>query len=284
MMKRRFFGALLALILMFLFSWPAQVQASEMLTQLGGSPAAVSKGQSVDTVVAVGTDAQIAGWVKDIVLVIHGNVILAPSARVDLVIDLGGHVSNFASARVRTGVFEVNPTPELTQDLLLGGLLLLGTWVARIIGSLLGILLLTGLGYALDRHFGRATAFLAQAPGRLFAMGVAAALVSLALMVLLAVTIIGIPVAVLVFFLSVLAASLGVLPLIAYLGREFLNSKVQDYPPITRWLIWVSLFIAMVNIPLLGFFFLLGAGAVGFGLTIILAWSSLKEKKQVRLT
>ncbi|CAA7600543.1 Hypothetical protein DEACI_1196 [Acididesulfobacillus acetoxydans] len=284
MKKAGITGTFLVLLLLFLFSWPTRVQASEMLTKLGGNPAEVGPGQRVDTVVAVGTDARIAGWVKDIVLVVNGNVVLAPSARVDLVIDLGGHVTNLASEKVKTGVFEVNPTPGVTQELLFGALLLVGTWLVRLIASLAGILLLTGLGYALDRHFERAAAFLAHAPGRLFAIGVAGALVSWALTVLLSLTIIGIPVAVLVFFLSLLAAFLGILPLIDYLGREFLNARVQTYPPITRRLVLASLFTALINIPLLGFFLLLIFGAVGFGLTTVLLWSFFKERKSGRLT
>ncbi|KLU62572.1 hypothetical protein CEB3_c10930 [Peptococcaceae bacterium CEB3] len=284
MKKAGITGTFLALMLLFLVSWPAQAQASDMLTQLGGNPAEVGAGQRVDTVVAVGTDARIAGWVKDIVLVINGNVILAPSARVDLVIDLGGHVANFASEKVKTGVFEMNPTSGVTQDFLVGALLLIGTWLVRLLASLVGILLLTGLGYALHRHFERAAAFLEHAPGRLFAIGVAGALVSWALTVLLSLTIVGIPVAVFVFFLSFLAAFLGVLPLIDYLGREFLNARVQTYPPITRWLLLASLFTALINIPLLGFLFLLIFGAVGFGLTTVLLWSFFKERKRRRLT
>lgn len=280
MAKRKFRGAVLMLLLLvFLISWPAQAQASEMLTRLGGNPAVVGQGQRVDTVVAIDTDAQIAGVVKDVVLVINGNVTLAASARVDLVIDLGGHVANFSSEKVRSGVIEVSPTPELIQDLMLGALLLLGTWIARIVASLLGVLLLTGLGYAIHKHLDRASGFLANAPGRLFAIGVAGGLVSFALVVLLSVTIIGIPVAVLVLFLTALAAFLGILPLLDYLGREFLNAKVQDYPPITRWLILAGLFVALVNVPLLGFFFLLSVGAAGLGLSIILTWGSVRGRK-----
>ncbi len=98
------FGLGIIIISVLLFFLPNYALADAIVTHVGGNPASVPEGHSVETVFSIGTDAWIAGSVTDAVLVINGNVYLEPTAQVDLVIDLGGHVYNSALKSSKTGV------------------------------------------------------------------------------------------------------------------------------------------------------------------------------------
>ncbi len=269
------------LILSFLALLPVPAVAAPLLTQIGGDSVNVAAGESVESVMAIGTDTHIAGTVTDIVLVINGNVYLEPTAKVDLVINLGGQVSNHSTNEMKDGIFELNFTQQFLNNLFLGGVLLFGFWFMRLVLSLAGVVLLTGLGYLSKNSSHRSERLISSTSVvRLFGIGVACLLVIIALVVLLSLSIVGIPLAGILVIVALIAAFLGTLPIIKFLGEKILSPKLLDYPQLTRLLIQSVIFVSLANIPLLGFVFLLVVGIIGLGVTLSLSWIYLKQRKR----
>ena len=267
------------MISVLLFFLPNYALADAIVTQVGGNPITVTEGHSVETVLSVGADARIAGSVTDAVFVVNGNVYLEPTAQVDLVIDLGGHVYNSALKGAKTGVFEVNFTEKLINETLLAGALLFGIWVLRVVVSLLGIVFFTGLGYFMRNRLSSSENLLSTAFLRLFGIGTAFVMLLVSFAVLLTLTVFGIPIAVLILILGVIAAVLGLVPVMQFVGNKVLSPRILEYPAITRWLAQSILFIALVSLPLIGFVFLIAMGLTGLGLALTIGWRHVKRRK-----
>lgn len=279
--KQKLVAAFSLILLLFTFS-PSYALGDTLLTQFGGSPTLVASGHSVETVITLGTDAHIAGTVRDVVLVISGNIYLEPTAHVDLVVDLGGHVYNSSLTSARTGIFELYPSQKFLNDMVIGGVLIFGIWFAHITISLIGILLLTGLGYFLHNRFKRASDLISASTPRLFGIGVATGLLCTAIIVLLSITIIGIPLAALILFFCLIAMLIGIIPLIDHLGKKILSPKILGYPPLTVQLIQSLLFVALANVPLLGFFFVAISALTGLGVVATTIWAFKKRKTMIK--
>ncbi|ODA40889.1 hypothetical protein [Desulfosporosinus sp. BG] len=280
---RRRYGLGIIIITVLLFFLPKHTLADEIITQVGGYPITVLNGHSVETVLSVGTDARIAGNVTDAVLVINGNVYLEPTAQVDLVIDLGGHVYNSALKNPKTGVFEVNFSEKLLNESLLGGVILLGIWALRVVVSLLGIVFLTGLGYCMRNRLSSSENLLSAAFLRLFGIGTAFLMLLVSLAVLLTLTVFGIPLAALLIILGIVLAVLGLIPVMQFIGTKVLSSRILEYPAITRCLAQSTLFVALVSLPLIGLVFLIVMGLTGLGLALTMGWRHYKRRKRLKL-
>lgn len=273
------FGLGIIIISILLFFLPNYALADVIVTQVGGNPITVPEGHSVETVLSVGADARIAGSVTDAVLVINGNVYLEPTAQVDLVIDLGGHVYNSALKSSKTGVFEINFSEKLVNESLLGGVILLGIWVLRVVVSLLGIVFFTGLGYFMRNRLSSSENLLSTAFLRLFGIGTAFVMLLVSFAVLLTLTVFGIPFAVLIIILGIVVAVLGLIPVMQFVGTKVLSSRILEYPAITRWLAQSILFVALVSLPLIGLVFLIVMGLTGLGLALTIGWRHYKRRK-----
>lgn len=269
---------LLFLLILLIIS-PGYALANELQAQIGGNPLVVPAGHSTETVLAMDTDARIAGTITEAVIVINGDVYLEHTAHVDLVVALGGHVYNSAVQAPKTGVFEFNFSQSFMNQLLLGMALLLGVWLTRVILSLLAIILLTILGYLLKNRISKAKDLLSVSSLRLFGIGTGLALILLCLLFLLVLTVIGIPVAIVLLILSLVAAIIGLIPIIDYWGANVLSERIQEYPVLTKCLIQALLFVSLVNLPLIGFVFLLITGITGLGLMLTYGWMYIKGRR-----
>jgi len=269
---------LLVLFSLLIFS-PGYALANELQIQIGGNPLVVPAGHSNETVITADTDVRIAGTVTEALIVINGNVYLESTAHVDLVVALGGHVYNSAVEPPQTGVFEFNFNQSLMNQLLLGMALLFGVWLTRVILSLMAIIVLTVLGYLFKSRISKAKDLLSVSSLRLFGIGTGFTLIVLCFSFLLMLTVIGIPIAVVLLTLSLVAAILGLIPMIDYWGTKLLAQKVQEYPALTKGLIQTLLFVAITNLPLIGFIFLLIAGITGLGLTLTYGWMVIKGRR-----
>lgn len=270
-------GILLVIALLLLF--PGNALADELSAQFGGNPLVVPVGHSVESVFALSTDARIGGSVRDVVLVINGDVYLEPTAQTDLVIDLGGQVFNPANAVAKTGIFRLSLTPQFINQLFIGLAMILGFWLARLIISVLGIVLLTALGFLLRKRLQQGVSLLQTSALRLFAIGLAASLMIMGLIILLSLTVIGIPLAILLSIVGIMATFLGILPVMEYLGKEVLSPRLLEYPSLSKWFILALLLVAVLNLPLIGVIVLLGVAFTSLGVALTIGWMYLKERK-----
>lgn len=271
------------LTILFLSLAPLSAFADTLLTQMGGNAVVVPEGQVIQNVLAVNSDARVSGTVNDIVLVINGDIYLEPNSHVNLVIDLGGNVHNLSREPAENGILQFSFTLELINQFLIAGAMVAGFWFIRLMGSMLSIIIFTCLGVLLKNYLSRflrqSEELLSSSATRLFGIGAATSLVLVALMILLSFTVVGIPLALLIFVMSLFAVVFGLVPIMEYLGRNLLSSRISDLPSLTRLLIHAILFVAIVNLPLIGLLFFTGSGIMGLGLVLTQIWMQLKKRK-----
>lgn len=270
----------IVLVIALLLLFPGNALADELSAQFGGNPLVVPAGHSLDSAFALSTDAHIAGAVREVVLVINGDVYLEPTAQTDLVIDLGGQVFNPANVPVKTGIFRLSLTPPFVNQLFIGLALILGLWLARLMISVLGIVLLTGLGFLLRKRLQQGVNLLQTSFLRLLAIGLAATLTMLGLIILLSLTVAGIPLAILLSIAGIIAILFGVLPVMEYIGQKALAPRLLEYPSLSKWFILALLWVAVLNLPLIGVIVLFGVAFSGMGVALTSGWMFLKERKQ----
>lgn len=268
---------ILTLVLLLLF--PGNASADELSSQFGGTtPLTLPAGQTVESVLALSTDAHIAGTVQDIVLVINGDVYLEPTARIDLVIDIGGQVINPSNVTAKTGILRLSFTKKFMNELFLGLAMILGLWLVRLVISILGIVLLTGLGFLFRNRLKQEETLLKTYPLRLLSIGLAAFFIILGLIITLSLTVIGIPLAILILIIATGASLLGILPVLRHIGKAILSEKILEYPTLTQWFIFALLFVSVLNLPLLGFIVLLGVLLMSLGIVTAATWGYLKKR------
>jgi len=238
----------------------------------------------IQNVLAVNSDARVSGSVNDLILVINGNVYLEPTSQVNLVIVLGGNVHNLSQSPAKNGIFEFSFTLQLINQFLIGAVMVAGFWFIRLMGSLLGITLLTCLGFLLKHYLSHVTKqseeLLKTSAFRLFGIGFAISLVFLTLILMLSLTIVGIPLALLILMVNMISVILGLVLIMEYLGKNWLSTRTRDLPVLTRRLIEAIIFVAVVNLPLIGLLFLTGSGIIGLGLVLTQIWIGFRKGKK----
>lgn len=267
---------ILVCALMFVLAAPLQTFAQSE-RDFGKMPVFVPENSTVERVVVWGNDVRIAGTVKEIVVVIYGDVYLEPTAKVDLVMDLGGHVHDSSGKSSYKDIFEVSFNQELLNQLLLAGSLILGLWSLRLTLSFLGILALSALGLALRNRLRYARELLQEQGVRMLGLGLTLALISLTVSVLLTFTVIGIPLALLIGVIALVSAVIGLLPVMGYLSDKLLASSLSSHPPLTYFFAQAVLLVALANLPLVGFVFILCVGWTGVAVT----WVSFWKKRHI---
>ena len=100
------------------------------------------------------------------------------------------------------------------------------------------------------------------------------------LIILLSLTVVGIPLAVIIFIVGIAAIILGTLPLIEYIGHQFLSPRLLEYPALSKWFILALLLVSVFNLPLIGFIVLLSVAFTGLGVALTSGWIYLKERKR----
>jgi len=282
-MKRFRLLTAIVLTVIFVMMAPMSVFADTLLTQMGGNPVVVPEGQIIENVLAVDSDARIGGTVSDIVLVINGDTYLGPKSQVDLVINLGGSVYNSSQKPAGKGIFEFNFSLKLMNNFMLAGAMVAGFWFLRLIGSLLGIILLSCFGFLvrsyLSPYLRQSEELMTSSVARLFGIGTAGTLVFLALISLLSLSVIGIPLAIIILMVYVIAVIFGLIPIMDYLGMKWLSPNIASFPVLTSLLVEAVLFVALVNLPLLGYLVIAGSVILGLGIVLTSFWMRFKQPK-----
>ncbi|TDY45307.1 hypothetical protein C7445_108131 [Alicyclobacillus sacchari] len=240
----------------------------------------VAPGQAVGDIVVVGHNLTIAG-IADHVLVINGNVTLLPTSRVDMVVDLGGAVHTVPGAKVYT-VFHASLTDPFWSGALVTGLGALAVWGGLLAVSIVLTLLLTVIAAALRETIRVPLAEMQRSVRRVGLTGLFVSVGAVAFCALLAATLVGIPFAVLCFFLYAVAAIVGLAVVAVWIGRMVVNDPAQR-PVWVVALVGVSLLVAFCNIPFVGLLLFCLAWVVGVGVTthwLWMLWSMRKGRRR----
>ena len=167
----------------------------------------VGKGQVVNELRVLGQDVEIDGTARGPVFVVGGNVFVGPTGDAANITVIGGRLRTAPGARLHGDVFQLGgPTHELN-----GWSLVAAVLAALALRTLLvWIVVNAGMRLAAGRHVQPFTAALRDRPGRTVGAGVLASAALLALSLLLLLTVVGIPIALMIWGLLIIAVPVGV--------------------------------------------------------------------------
>lgn len=179
------------------------VQAGFAKTSSSDDKVSLPAGQTVDNFFTIGQDASINGTVRNLVLVVGGNLHIHSTAKIkELVIVIDGTVSQDQGTRVTENIFSFDWNKSVRDSMLFGGIILLSSWVAKLIFAiiLIGISTLTSL--ILPKSM-KEKGLLGN--GKIWLTGFIASLWLSILVIVLFVTIIGIPLALILLLVPIVS-------------------------------------------------------------------------------
>ncbi|MCY9691476.1 hypothetical protein [Paenibacillus alginolyticus] len=242
----------------------------------------VPENQVVDDVVVVGADATIWGTVKDSVIVFNGNVNLKASAKIKgFVLVIGGNIQQEQGAVVTDEIINLSFDKATQNSLLIGGGLVIGTWLLQLTASIMLIILPVLATLILKQRMQPFIERARLAPGRLLFIGFFSSIILIALSVLLFVTIIGIPIAIIILVLVLLSFIIGMSALSILVGE-----RIQGTFGRSNWFISLTgsiLLVSLMNIPLVGVILFFGILLFSIGIMTLWILEKTKRKSSVKL-
>jgi hypothetical protein len=264
----------LLLVLLLLLSFPTGAMAKGLLEH---QDTVVPEGQTVYDVVVLGGDATISGTVEDSVIVFNGDVHLEASAVVNgFVLVVGGNVQQENGASVADEVVAISLDTATQNSLLIGGGMVVGMWLLQLAIFVVLVLLSVAIAAVGKRRFASFVNRGSQAPGRTIYIGFFSGLILAALILLLLLSVIGIPVAVLLLLLGLVAFVFGMAVLSMLVG-ERIHGAAGRSPWLTACIGAVVL-AALLNIPLIGF--ILSVCMELFALGLLSLWVLERRKRK----
>ncbi|GIP37111.1 hypothetical protein J31TS4_03910 [Paenibacillus sp. J31TS4] len=234
--------------------------------------------QTLDDLVVLGGDATIHGTVNDSVVVLNGNLKLTATARIHgVMLVVGGTVEQEEGAAVSNAILNVSFDSATRNSLLLGSGLVLGTWLVQLAGSVLLVLLTTGIVYFSKEKLQSIVDRSRRSPGYVLLVGCLSGLILLAVTILLFVTVIGIPVALIMSMLLAAAFLVSFAALSMMIGEGW--NGMLGRP---RWMAALAgavLLVSLLNIPFVGGLLLLGFVLFSVGHTTLWARDKLTRRK-----
>lgn len=245
---RYFIGLSLIVILAALLIHPAFAEDKGIVKS---KTTIVPQHQKVEHVIVFGNDAEISGSVRTAVIVINGNLDIKRTANVrGFILVAGGQIKQEPGAHVTEDILSLNLNNQMQNSLILGAVLLFGSWLLRLAGSVVLVLITVIAGTLLRKRLNPAEIINKQA-GRLMATGAIASLAILAVMLLLMMTIVGIPIAVLLLFFIIISLVLGMAVL-----SKWITERIQGMSDKPDWVLFLTgavLIVSTFNFPLIGF-------------------------------
>lgn len=256
------------LIMMSMFSlpgWAAAPLTSGNIVKFGDTEVPV--GTTVKNVLVIGGHATIAGTISDEVMVINGNLTLLPSASVrDHAIVLGGKLLAEEGAQIGKGVFWIGGDFAFTNTLMAAGTVIAGLWIVNAVVTAI-LLIWPGIVAWVWRCGVEGVSEIIRGNlMRTIAVGGLGIMAMFVLIMMLAISIVGIPAAVLVMLLGVIMFAAGIGGMSHAIGHYLPLLPEQDKMGSVRVTFVGAVMTALLyNIPALGFLalFIMAAAAVG---------------------
>lgn len=231
-----------------------------------GDDVVVRRGEVVDSAVSFGGTVTVEGEVLGDAVSMGGDVIIGPGAVVrGEAVTMGGQVRVDPLGRVGSVVSDITlhlDHPRAAEP----------HWLLTLMGSAAKHALLFVYGLVL---LGLASARLEaviesvrEAPVRTSLTGVLAALAALALFVVLCITLIGIPAALLLMVVAAIAFYSGLVAVAAWIGRALPVPRLAD-SPVLQLAAGVAVLFLAAQVPFGGTLLLIGAGLTGFGAVVL---------------
>lgn len=236
----------------------------------------VPANQSVDNVVAVGGDVTIQGNVKDSVVVLNGDVSIKASAKINgSVIVIGGKLQQEQGAVIADEVMNISLDTATQNSFMFGGGLVVGTWLLQLAASVLFVIPPVLTVFLSKRRLEPHVDRVRQSPGYPLYIGFFTGLILIAVTMLLFVSVVGIPLAIILLIFVVVSFIYG-LALLSILTGE----KIQGIFGRSNWIVSLAgsvLLVSFMNVPLIGGILFLGVMFFSIGITTL--WMLGKFKR-----
>jgi hypothetical protein len=217
--------------------------------------------------------------VTDTLVVVNGNVHLTSTARTGIVIDLGGQITQDPGARA-DAVYSLSFQQPFLNSLLVGSVLALTVWAMRLAMSVALISFPVALAFIFRSRLERPVSYLETSLRRSALTGVLTSVVFFAFSGVVAITIIGLPIAVILLLLYVMIGLLGFSSVSVWLG-SMVNLRGVHNPPVwLRALVGAVFIVAFGNIPVVGPILLVALWLVGMGSVTAWVWQRRKSRRR----
>ncbi len=265
------------------------IQTGRVLIALGGD-IEVSAGEQAETVIVVSGNATVAGAVKTL-FVADGAATTVSGARLDSLTVINGTADLVSGTVIAGDINQASSTINRAADVQVGGTvrdlagdiagfgLFMGAfaillWIGYAAATILVGLLTAGLA---ARQVRQATTLIGQEPGRTFLIGLLSVLVPPILMIIAAITVIGIPAALgLLIVVWPMTAFVGYMVAAIWIG-EWLLGRTNRVPAQRPYLAAV---VGLVVAFLLGFIPMVTVivSIFGLGAVVLAAWRTLRRE------
>lgn len=269
----------LSLMMMFLMAFLLVKPVSAMDKNILNEKKTVMPAyEKVDNIIVVGHDIDIKGKVDFSAIVINGNLKISKSAKINgIVIVINGDVNQEKGSYVKENILALKFKNDTINHLLIGVALFLTNWILRFVFSV-GLVLLTVLvGLLLKNSGEQRIRIFKQQIGKVFLVGAIASFVLLAIILLLIITIFGIPIAIILAIPPLIAFLIGLSIFSQYFGEKMLSGGYT-----TRWITIFAgsfLLISIFNFPFFGAIVLLCVFWLSNGLMILWTFNKLSRKR-----
>ncbi|TWH46276.1 hypothetical protein [Sporomusa sp. KB1] len=263
----RRYKLVLAILFILCISVPAVASPLTEGNIISFSDVNVKPDEHVKSILVVGGNANIAGYVGDEVVVINGNVFLSSTANIKgHVIVLGGKISAEDGAVVREGYFQYGGGFFAISSLLTAGLIVTIIWFAQFIVTVALLIVPILTIWLRQSLIGEISQIVKDHKIKTLFLGILGIIAGLVIIAIFSLSVIGIPMALVLVFLMLVVMALGLGAICSSIGdniSSYLNVKGQKkYLGILSG----SLLIALLfNIPLIGLLVLCLVVSVGFG-------------------
>lgn len=236
----------------------------------------VPVGKTVDNFFAIGQNATIDGYVRNMVLVVGGNLKIHSTARVDeLVVVIGGSVTEDKGSHTTENIFSFAWNKRVLDAFLFGGVILLSSSLAKLIVALILILFSTLAGQFVPESFIKQSLF---GSWKLWLTGLIAGIWILILAGILTITIIGIPVAIVLLVLPFFSFFILTGAISRDLGFRLIPERQQTW---LTTVLGAFILAGLMGFPLIGLLFYFGMMVLSLGHLILWVtehWQGRKHK------
>lgn len=199
-----------AFIISLLLIFPSSSASAAEKNVLERRDTVIPETQMVENVAVIGGNATIYGSVRDAVIVINGDLEIKQSARImGLVLVVGGKINQESGAQITDNVLNLTFDQPTTNSLLFAGAMIVGFWLLRIVLTMLVIILPVLTVFVTKNRLEPFVKLIHRSPRRVLLIGFITSLLFVAVSTLLSVTIVGIPLAILLFLAVLLSVLLG---------------------------------------------------------------------------
>jgi len=246
-------GFLLSLIIICM-GHPASAFGGDLIQN---DRATVNKGQTVDNVVVFGNDATIKGHVRGSVIIIDGDLSIEKTAQIkDVVLVIGGDISQDKGAKVSDEVIDFKFGNGASLGFIIAGILLLTSWGLRLGFSLLFIVVVMITLLIMRNKTDNFERVVKERPLRVILIGAVSGVLLFVIGLLLSVTIIGIPVALLLFLFWLIFFFIGLSAASQMISRFIV--RYEHRQPWLNGLFGALVLVGFINIPFLGCLLFIG--------------------------